>query len=199
MVQIHDTAFVSTRAARWQRVTHENASKVWYAHTSRELVQLVIALLDDIFIDFLAFSFPLQLHPVHICTERDTVRKSVPSCERDDAAFRLRTRAHPTLAVTHRFVSPYRKYPLFRCLFSRHLLLRFMPMSILVLAFIADGSSGGSLVRAESLAMMRPSAISVSILSAVFIGEIVAPRIRCVLDTLRPTDLCPRYFWLVAS
>jgi len=61
-----------------------------------------------------------------------------------------------------------------------------------------DGS-GGSLVRAESLAMMRPSAISVSILSAVFIGEIVAPRICCVLDTLRPADLCPRYFWLVAS
>jgi len=127
-----------------------------------------------IFIVFSTFFFSLQL-PVHvctdrdtvrarICTERDTVRDPAPSCDHDVAALRAVTRlcchlpllprwplikdpsALNTQTVTHHLVL-LKKYPLFR----RHLFLRFHAYAVLGLGFhrCSDGSCGCSLAQSR--------------------------------------------------
>ena len=154
---------------------------------------------DGIFIVFSAFFFSLQLHPVHVCTDRDTVRARIsterdtvrdpaPSRDRDVAALRADVAwlcCHLPTAFATLAAPPIKDSsalnigrngnapPRFAVGSIRFFLVvfffDFMPMLILVLAFIAAQTAAAAALslRAESLAVTRPSALSASTLSAV--------------------------------
>ena len=124
--------------------------------------------------------FSLQLHPVHVCTVRD----SAPSRDRDVAALRRRA-ALLSFTAFAMLATPPIKDPsapnigkngtapsrfavgsirFFVTFFF--VVFFFMPMPILILTFITAQTAAALSLRAESLAMTRPSALSASILSA---------------------------------
>jgi len=140
---------------------------------------------NGIFIVFSVFFFSLQLHPVHVCTDRDTVHDPAPFRDRNVAALRADIRG---FAVIYRFRYTGRSAedpsapnigrngnapPRFVVVSIRFFIAFFlvvfffdlMPMPILVLAFIVAQTAALSL-RAEFLAVTRPSALLASTLSA---------------------------------